>query len=359
MRILLLYSFILYSLLGFSQPPTGYYNSAQGLTGFALKTELKENITNGYNGQSYGDLLDLYETSDNDDHYDAGGSFTILDIYSENPDGPDAYNYFFNDNCGNVSSNEGGCYNREHLFPQGRFNRQEPMRCDAHHVVPTDGQVNGRRSSFPFGVVNNPSFTSLNGSKVGPSVTPGFNGTVFEPIDEFKGDIARSLLYFATRYEDNFNDQSWDSPNATNDPRDGSQNRWYEQWYIDLLVQWHNQDPVGDRELERNNEVFKHQNNRNPYIDNPDYVNMIWSTTASNEDALLASVSIYPNPSNGLFSIRGLHEMAGISIWDVSGRLIQSNYSLDEDSFRIDGAGVYFVKLEANTANKVFKVIVN
>ncbi|KQC33532.1 hypothetical protein AAU57_09545 [Nonlabens sp. YIK11] len=360
MRIALLSTLFLSVVLGAAQPPDGYYSSAQGLTGYELKTELKEIITNGFNGQSYGDLIDLYQTSDNDDYYDDNQSFTILDIYSENPDGPDPYVYSFNDNCGNVSANEGGCYNREHLYPQGFFNQEDIMRNDAHHVVPTDGQVNGRRSNFPFGEVNNPTFTSRNGSKVGPSATPGFTQTVFEPIDEFKGDIARSLLYFATRYEDNWDDSSWDDKDANvSDPRGGpNKNQWYEQWFIDLLVQWHNEDPVNQREQDRNNDVFEYQNNRNPFIDNPEWVNQIWTTTASTSDNSFTTINIFPNPSTGRFQITDLQESVTISVFDVSGRMVKANQTLEGNAFEINGTGVYFVKLNSNLASKTFRVIV-
>lgn len=277
MRTISFFSLLLSCLLACTQAPTNYYNNAGGKSGYELKTALKQIITNGHNPQSYSSLLNLYQTSDNDDHYDSNQSFTILDIYSENPSGADPYNYTFNQNCGNVGV-EGTCYNREHIFPQSRFNSQEPMRSDAHHVVPTDGQVNAQRGSFPFGETANPTYISQNGSKKGPSVSPGYAGTVFEPIDEFKGDIARKLLYFATRYEDFHNDSTWDNPDLQNDPRDGTQGQWYEDWYIDLLLKWHTQDPVSPREIERNNEVFNHQNNRNPFIDVPEYVAMIWGT---------------------------------------------------------------------------------
>lgn len=272
--------------IGFAQIPAGYYDGADGLTGYQLKSELSDIISTGYNGQSYGALITLYNTSDNDEYYDNGTQTnTIIDMYSENPGGPDPYNWIIgtSSNCGNFNS-EADCYNREHIFPQGFFSQNEPMRSDAHHVIPTDGFVNGLRGSFPFGVVNPNGAsvtTSQNGSKRGPSITSGFNGTVFEPLDEFKGDIARMLLYFATRYENNINDSGWDAPNASNNnPRDGSSDRFYEQWYIDLLLDWHNADPVSQKEIDRNNDIYLHQNNRNPYIDNPQYVEMIW--TASN-----------------------------------------------------------------------------
>jgi endonuclease I len=276
--------FLLLTTLSQAQIPSGYYDTANGLNGYPLKSELSTIITNGYNGQSYGALITLYNTSDNDAYYDNGTQTnTILDMYSEIPNAADPYNWTIgmNANCGNYNS-EADCYNREHIFPQGFFSQNEPMRSDAHHVIPSDGWVNGLRSSFPFGKVNPNGAnvtTTLNGSKKGPSITSGFSGTVFEPIDEFKGDIARMLLYFATRYENNINDSGWDAANASsNNPRDGSSDQFYEQWYINLLLDWHNSDQVSQKEIDRNNDVYLHQNNRNPFIDNPQYVTLIWAS---------------------------------------------------------------------------------
>lgn len=283
---------LLISFTALSQVPAGYYNTANGLTGYALKTELKNIITAGHNPQTYDALYTLYATSDNDDYYDNGTQTnTILDIYSENPNGADSYNFGLTQDCSGVSiTGEGLCYNREHIFPQGFFNSSAnpTPRHDAHHVIPTDGFVNNGRSNYPFGEVGTAQATYSNGSKWGNSVSPGYTDRVFEPIDEFKGDVARMMLYFATRYEDNYNDSSWDNPNASNyDPRDGSQNRWYEQWFIDQMLIWHAQDPVSPREVERNNEIFLFQGNRNPYIDNPQYVAMIWSNGGSTGNGTL------------------------------------------------------------------------
>ncbi|MGB5980540.1 MAG: endonuclease [Nonlabens sp.] len=283
--------------MGFAQVPSGYYDTANGLTGLTLKSELARIISANYNAQSYNALRNLYAISDNDEYYDNGQQTgTILDIYSENPAGSDPYNFSTtnnNDRCGNYSG-EGDCWNREHIFPQGFFNQREPMRSDAHHVVPTDGFVNGGRSNLPFGLVSDSGSgrrVYANGSKKGASDTPGYSGQVFEPIDEFKGDVARMLFYFATRYENNFNDNSWDSPNAANDPRDGSKGAFYEQWYVDLLLDWHNQDPVSQREIDRNNDVYNFQNNANPYIDNPQFVDMIWTSSTAPSGSLMVTMT--------------------------------------------------------------------
>ncbi|MFO7744187.1 MAG: endonuclease [Psychroflexus sp.] len=273
--------------LCFAQSPDGYYSTTEGLSGYQLKTALKniiDDINDGngqpfHQDQGYGSLYSAYaseNSGDTDDYFENDGS--LLDMYSEVTDGSEAYNYeHFQNQCGNYS-NEGDCYNREHLVPQSTFNSASPMKNDYFHVVPSDGYVNGARGSYPFGEVNNPTYISSNGSKRGPNVFPGYSGTVFEPIDEFKGDIARAVLYFAIRYEDEFN-SSWKTNEVlANNPQD-----FFVSWYIDLLLSWHNNDPVSQREIDRNNNGFQFQGNRNPLIDNPDFATRIWGDFTDNE----------------------------------------------------------------------------
>ncbi|MEO1256950.1 MAG: endonuclease, partial [Bacteroidota bacterium] len=182
----------------FAQIPPGYYNDANG-SGFALKTQL-HNIIDGHNSQSYSNVWTFVEANDLDKYFEDDN--TLLDIYSENPTGADPYNFTVgNTRCGN-QSNEGDCYNREHSFPASWFNDGSPMFTDIHQLFPTDGRVNNFRGNLPFGEVSTPNFTSENGSLRGSSAISGYSGTVFEPIDEFKGDLARVYFYMATRYED-------------------------------------------------------------------------------------------------------------------------------------------------------------
>lgn len=103
-----------------SQIPTGYYDSAAGLSGAALKTKLSTIITNGHVDKGYAGLWTAYKTTDIDKNYENDGS--ILDIYSENPSGTDPYKFIVTtDQCGTYSV-EGDCYNREHVVPQSLFN---------------------------------------------------------------------------------------------------------------------------------------------------------------------------------------------------------------------------------------------
>ena len=261
----------------FAQIPTGYYDGTAGLTGAALKTKLSQIITSGHQTKSYDNLYNGYPSTDSDNYYEKDGS--VLDIYSENPSGKDPYVYQHGSKqCGSYKV-EGDCYNREHVFPQGYFNSASPMVSDIHHIVPTDGKVNGNRSNFPFGKVGTANFVSANGSKRGTSASPNYSGTVFEPIDEFKGDVARMILYFATRYESKLSTFS-DNDILTNTAFPG-----VEAWELAVLKEWHTNDPVSQREIDRNNAAYTYQGNRNPFIDHPEYVALIWGTTTPDTEA--------------------------------------------------------------------------
>lgn len=268
MKTKLLLTAFLISFYAFSQIPTGYYATATG-TGYTLKTQLYNKIK-GHSDKGYAGLWTTYSTSDRDKQYENDNS--IIDIYSERPTTTDPYVYTYGTSqCGTYSV-EGNCYNREHIIPQSVFNSASPMVADAHFIPPTDGKVNGMRSNYPHGKVATASWTSLNGSKLGTSATTGYVGTVFEPIDEFKGDVARMYFYFATRYENTVAGYSYEMFNGTS-------NQVFTTAFRDVLVQWHNQDPVSAREIARNNAIYARQLNRNPYIDHPEYVGMIWGGT--------------------------------------------------------------------------------
>ncbi len=345
---------VLTSAFTFAQIPSGYYNSAEGLTGYELKTRLSQIITNGHQDRGYGNLMDIaYRVGDLDKYYENNN--TILDIYSERPNGPDAYEYVPGvKECGNYNA-ESICYNREHIFPQGFFNEAAPMRNDYHHVLPTDGYVNGRRSNFPFGKVANATWTSTNGSKVGSSANAGYNGTVFEPIDEFKGDVARILLYFVTRYQSRLGNFS---PNNTNNPLDGSTGRSFEQWQVDVLLAWHALDPVSPKEIDRNNYAYTYQGNRNPYIDHPEYVTMIWSssTLSAQDSELKNTLKISQNPvKNGEIIVEGkdIAQIETAQIISMTGQMIQEVKNPFKNSNRLvlknKTKGNYILKLDNQT----------
>ena len=274
--------FLLSFTIGIGQIPNGYYSSATG-SGYTLKTQLY-NIIKGHTDNGYAGLYITYQSSDIDNFYENDG--TILDMYSEKPSGTDPYTYSSGSTqrCGTYSA-EGDCYNREHIIPQSIFNSATPMVSDAHFITPTDGKVNGQRSNYPHGNVGTATWTSLNGGKLGSSSVVGYSGTVFEPINEFKGDIARMYFYFATRYENTVATYSYAM-------FDGSSNKVFTTAFLNMLLSWNAQDPVSAREIARNNAIYTRQNNRNPYIDHPEYVQAIWGSTSSDTQVPTAPTNL-------------------------------------------------------------------
>lgn len=250
---------IFFGILSIAQIPTGYYDSAQGLEGEALRTALHDIIDN-HQVISYNALHSYF------DETDKKSNGKVWDMYSDIPGGTPAYEFSFGNTCGNYQE-EGDCYNREHSWPKSWFNDASPMYSDLFHLYPTDGYVNGRRSNYPFGEVGLVTWVSENGSKVGVSDYPGIGGTVFEPIDEYKGDFARTYFYMSVRYYNE--DQGWYS----NELVDGAD---IKPAGINMLLEWHYADPVSQKEIDRNNAVFDIQHNRNPFIDNPNYANLIY-----------------------------------------------------------------------------------
>ena len=155
-------------------------------------------------------------------------------------------------------------------MPQSWFNRKKTERCDAFHVIPTDGYVNNRRSNYPYGETTRATYLSNNGfSKVGPCSAAGYSGTIFEPNDMYKGDLARIYFYMATCYEDSA--YMW-SGGAFG----GNKYTSFETWTWNLLHEWARNDAVSQKEIDRNNAVHKHQLNRNPFVDFPGLEEYIW-----------------------------------------------------------------------------------
>ena len=244
-----------------AQIPTGYYNNASGLTGEPLHQALHD-IIDGHTVLSYTSLWTHYQTTD------VKPNGKVWDMYSDIPDGTPPYEFtFVSDQCGNYGA-EGDCYNREHSWPKSWFNDMAPMNTDIFHVVPSDGYVNGQRGNYPYGEVSNPTWISDNGCKKGPNSYPGYSGTVFEPIDAYKGDFARIYFYMSTRYLGE--DGSWPGSDMAN----GAQ---LEPWALDMMMEWHAEDPVSQKEIHRNDANYGIQNNRNPFVDHPNYVNLIWN----------------------------------------------------------------------------------
>jgi endonuclease I len=285
--------------------PANYYSSCEGKNGKALLQQLESVISN-HTQVGYDNLYDLYATSDV--HEDG----TIWDMYSTTSWGKS----FNSVKCGNYK-NVGDCINKEHSFCKSWFGgKVNPMYCDAFHIYPTDGKVNGQRSNYPYGECSNGSYLSSNGTarplgKLGTSTFDGYTGTVFEPDDEYKGDFARSYFYMAACYNSQFSSWNGDMLANNNYP-------CFSTWALNLLLKWHRQDPVSEKELNRNEAVYAKQKNRNPFIDHPELAEYIWGDKVDQEWSL--SLSMEPqfvtpvNNSTLSLGLTGLNVAAKTSV---------------------------------------------
>jgi len=268
----------------------GYYDQAAGLTGTALQQALHDIIDN-HTSVTYNDLWDHFHNTDKK------SDGTVWDMYSDIPSGTPLYTYIFIANqCGNYDS-EADCYNREHSFPKSWFGGEvTPMYTDLFHLYPTDGYVNNKRDNYPFGTTAAPAWTSSNGSKLGACSYTGYSGTVFEPVNAYKGDFARTYFYMAVRYYGE--DSAWPGSDMVT----GSQPK---AWALRMLMEWDLADPVSQKERDRNNAVYTIQGNRNPFIDNTSYVDLIWGSQNGLKDYAVYKelISVWPNPASTIATI--------------------------------------------------------
>ena len=176
----------------------------------------------------------------------------------------------WNTSQGSYGVTSGYIWNKEHIWAKSNgFNQKGCMAySDLHHLRASDWKLNNTRSNYPFGNASNgkaseDAFGKTTGSKLG--------GGVFEPIDQYKGDVARALFYMATRYYNG--DGSTGTKLTLTTGTDSSGGKW---GYLDTLLAWHELDPVDEWELNRNSLVQELQNNRNPYIDHPEYARAVF-----------------------------------------------------------------------------------
>ena len=241
-----------------------YYSSVEGKSGANLFDAISSCAAVGFKSIGYNNLYSAYKQTDN-----LNGE--VWDMYSN-------CGYAFSNTCGNYSV-ECDCYNREHSIPQswwggGTGNQGN----DIFHVLPTDGKVNGMRSNYPYGEVGSATYTSNNGSKKGNSIISGYSEVVFEPIDEYKGDIARGILGTMIKWKG-----TWTQGNGAamfNGDYTQSGNYGLTAYGVTLLMKWHRQDPVSQKEIDRNNGIQATQGNRNPFIDYPYLAEYIWGDKA-------------------------------------------------------------------------------
>jgi endonuclease I len=330
--------------------PSGYYDFATGKTCSSLKTALKQitdDVTGSFAGdnyamnpQTYTNLWSQYLLTDIKPREVGSGSANVIwDIYSDNPTGIDPYNFTPGTaQCGSYSG-EANCYNREHSFPKSWFNDASPMVSDYIHIFPTDGYVNGKRSNYKYGEVASATWTSLNGSKLGSSSTAGITGPVFEPINDYKGDLARVYLYMVTRYENFLS--TWNGYSTEGaETLDGSTYPAVDINYLKLMLKWNAQDPVSQKEKDRNNGAFSFQGNRNPFVDHPEFVTDIWNSNCPGLSAL---------PVDMLFFSGKLDGSKILLNWEVATEINFDRYEIERSFNGTEYTKIGIVKAEGRS----------
>ena len=366
MKRLLLSLFVVLPVAVFAQIPAGYYNSAVGLSGQPLRVALR-NIVRPHTMLSYTPgLWNAYSTTD----VRADGK--LWDIYSDIPGGTPAYLYVIGttssggNQCGSVSPTaEGSCYNREHTWPQSKFNSDTPMQNDLFIVYPTDYFVNNQRGDLPYGKVGTASQTFTNGSKIGNNVYAGApTGNCYEPLDSFKGDLARNYFYVATCY--------WGADSASFVTWEIAYGLTFKPWAINMLLEWHHNDPVSQKELNRNNAVYALQHNRNPFIDHPEFADCIWGTSCTwvgiaDANNPLKTVVAFNNPMNNIMLINWNNvandEVTKVTILNMAGQQLYTNSDMPTTkTLAVNTAtwarGIYVIKMQGHNSIESRKVVV-
>ncbi len=289
--------------------PPGYYNDAAGLVCQDLKDALNIIVATGQIQLIYGQLDDIQMPIVDTIRNDAGTGSIVWDIYSNNNSGPEPFVFSMVQSaaggfCGSTTpSTEGVCWNKEHTFPRSWFRLgsggpyQQPTDADLFIVRPVDSKINSRRASVPYAKVSSPTYQFptvgmypgypippnpvLN--KIGPSTATGVTiASAFEPSNGVKGDLARGYFYMMTRYQNELATWlSFNSGGGIEKVLDAASSVYpsFNLPYLAMLYNWHLEDPVDAKELKRNNLVYSQQNNRNPFIDHPEYVALVWQCT--------------------------------------------------------------------------------
>lgn len=267
-----------------------YYSSVDGKSGSNLWSAISSTANKGFSSLGYNGLWTAYKTTDtyptdpNHPDYVASKAGKIWDMYG------DCNFTYGSDQCGSYNG-VCDCYNREHSIPKSWFGGSTSgIGCDIFHLVPTDGKINGVRTNDEFGEVNGGE--DWNGNKSGTAASWSTDkktiasaagevvsgtGRVFEPLDKYKGDFARGYMGTIVK---------WQLSNMTSGNNffsgqyDASHYFGFTKKAVVLMMKWHREDPVSQKEIDRNNGIQKTQGNRNPFIDYPYLAEYIWGEHA-------------------------------------------------------------------------------
>ncbi len=276
-----------------------YYSNAEGKSGGILKATLHNIISVQTKVLSYSEVWEALKTTDED----PDDTNNVILLYT-------GWSYPKNNNGGGTTE-----WNREHTWAKsmGDFGTAAGPGTDIHHLRPTDVSVNSKRGNLYF---DNGGTEYTDGSRYngGDGVTGClFDSDSWEPRDEVKGDVARMLFYMAVRYESG---DMVDLELAEYSSSSGLHGK------LSTLLAWHEQDPVSQWELDRNEKIYTIQGNRNPFINHPEYADLIWGENGNSSE----KTEIFSEDfENGSLNQMTFYNVTGTSqTWEYSS--YNSNY---------------------------------
>lgn len=345
-----------------AEVPSGYYNSLEGKKTAILKTALHDIICQdtthylGY-GSGKGKTWEGFYSTDRDLSNNA-----VIDMYSANV-------RFFAEPNPNFTA-FGNIINIEHSLPKSWWGcditHPDCPAKDLNQLYPADGSTNSSKNDDPLGVVTGTPTKNNGVSKIGPGTSDNYTGAVFEPADQYKGDFARSYFYMATAYEHYAS--RWD----TSKPENMLNNNTYPVFKpgaLALLLKWHRQDPVSEKERARTDVVYSIQNNRNPFIDHPELAEYIWGSRMSETYSLTVTSVSAPKPAFFVSSVSVDNELRvqsdyrdiSYSVYNLSGQLILNGELTGAKSISIDKLdnGLHLIQLSSGNVRLIQKFIVS
>lgn len=334
---------------------SAYYQTVNlNLKGDALKNELATLITNTHTYQLIytPDVWNVLKDAD----VDPNNNDKVMLIYGWNDTDATKNNDLTRDR--NASCHTSNCENkwvREHVFPRSKGTPNlefEGPGSDAHHLRATDYDRNNLRSNFKF--IANPTFY-ITYSRVIKQ-----NGTdYFYPGDQWKGDIARMIMYMFVRYGNQCQPVNVGYGSTSYSTNGDMPN---------IFLQWNAEDPVSVHEIKRNETIYAAQGNRNPFIDNPYLATSIWNGPAAENkwknldtnNEVLNKVAVYPTSTSDFINLEtnGLKNINCV-IYDSTGKIILKDVTQPKINVSNFSSGIYFLKLSLNQQSKTIKFIKN
>lgn len=341
------------SLSTFAQVPSYYQSVDISLNGNLLKEQLSDLIQSTHiNELIY--TPGVWNTLKQAD-LDPTAPTKVLLLYGWNDSDTNIYNDRTRDK--NASCHTSDCNNkwvREHVFPRSKGNPNlgfEGAGSDAHHLRAIDYERNSLRSNFKF--TNN-----ISSSNPFSKIVAQGSQTYFFPGDEWKGDVARMVMYMYVRYEAQCQPIQVAAGSTSYSPLGDMPN---------LLLQWNVEDPISIHEINRNEAIYNVQGNRNPFIDNPFLATKIWGgplaenkwTLLSNNDSEFANIKIYPNPTQDYFYIKGIKnvEHVEVKLIDINGRIVIQDKLKDVYDISHLSSGTYFILVFNEYQSQSLKLI--